>query len=53
MRKDVRLAKKLMADMQLDLPVADQIAQIWAASEDCIADADDFNCIIKNAGLGE
>ena len=53
MRKDVRLAKKLMADMQLDLPVAEQIAQIWAASEDCIADADDFNCIIKNAGLGE
>lgn len=53
MRKDVRLAKKLMADMQLDLPVADQIAQIWAASEDCIADAEDFNCIIKNAGLGE
>lgn len=52
MRKDVRLAKALIAEMGLALPMSEQAAAIWAESEKDIADQDDFNCIIKNTGLG-
>ena len=53
MRKDVRLAKNMIAEMGLELPLAEQVAEIWSQSEENIADQDDFNCIIKNVGLGE
>ncbi|NRA15507.1 MAG: NAD(P)-dependent oxidoreductase [Oceanospirillaceae bacterium] len=48
MRKDVRLAKQLIADMGMELSLSEKAAAIWAESEDTIADADDFNCIVKN-----
>ncbi len=53
MRKDVRLAKNMIGEMGLELPVAEQVAKIWSQSEANIPDQDDFNCIIKSAGLGE
>lgn len=53
MRKDVRLAKNMIGEMGLELPVAEQVAKIWSQSEANIPDQDDFNCIIKTAGLGE
>ncbi|MBE9397469.1 NAD(P)-dependent oxidoreductase [Pontibacterium sp. N1Y112] len=53
MRKDVRLAKQLIQDTGLNLPMADHVAFAWAASEENIADHNDFNCIIKNTALGE
>ena len=53
MRKDVRLAKNMIGEMGLALPLAQQVAEIWSQSEDNIPDQDDFNCIVKNAGLGE
>lgn len=53
MRKDVRLAKNMIGEMGLELPMAKQVAKIWAQSEENIPDQADFNCIIKNAGLGE
>ena len=53
MRKDVRLAKNMIGEMGLELPLAEQVAEIWAQSEENIPDQDDFNCIIKNTSLGE
>lgn len=53
MRKDVRLAKNMIGEMGLELPIAEKVAGIWAQSEENIPDEDDFNCIIKNVGLGE
>ncbi|MBF2720070.1 NAD(P)-dependent oxidoreductase [Psychrobacter sp. NG254] len=53
MRKDVRLAKNMIGEMGLELPLAQQVAEIWSQSEANIPDQDDFNCIVKNAGLGE
>ena len=53
MRKDVRLAKNMIGEMGLELPLAEQVAEIWSQSEENIPDQDDFNCIVKNAGLGE
>ncbi len=53
MRKDVRLAKNMIGEMGLDLPIAEKVAEIWSQSEENIPDQDDFNCIIKNTGLGE
>lgn len=53
MRKDVRLAKNMIGEMGLELPLAQQVAEIWSQSEENIPDQDDFNCIVKNAGLGE
>jgi len=50
MRKDVRLAKNMIEEMGLALPVAEQIADIWAQSATTIADDKDFNCIVNNAG---
>lgn len=53
MRKDVRLAKNMIGEMGLELPLAQQVAEIWSQSEANIPDQDDFNCIVKNTGLGE
>lgn len=53
MRKDVRLATTMIGEMGLELPMAKQVAEIWAQSEEDIPDQNDFNCIVKNAGLGE
>ena len=53
MRKDVRLATNMIGEMGLALPLAQQVAEIWSQSEANIPDQDDFNCIVKNAGLGE
>ena len=47
MRKDVRLAMQLAGELDLTLPLAELSAQIWADSMDAIADADDFNAIIR------
>lgn len=53
MRKDVGLANNLATDMGLKLALSEQVAQIWAASEDSLPGSDDFNQIVKNCGLGE
>ena len=53
MRKDVGLAKNMIADMGLELPMSEQVSQIWAASEDNLAGENDFNTIVKNCGLGD
>lgn len=53
MRKDVRLAQALIEQQGLTLPLSAQVGEIWAASADNLSDQDDFNCIVKNAGLGE
>lgn len=52
MRKDVRLAKQMISEMGLALPLAEQVTDIWARSAGNIADEKDFNCIVKNSGLG-
>lgn len=53
MRKDVRLASELIKKVGLDLPISQQAATIWKDSESTIPDLEDFNRIIKTAGLGE
>jgi len=53
MRKDVGLAKNLAADMGLKLALSEQVAQIWADSENRLPGTDDFNNIVKNCGLGD
>jgi len=53
MRKDVGLAQNLMHDMGLHLAMSEQVAQIWAASEDNLSDDNDFNYIVKSCGLGD
>jgi 3-hydroxyisobutyrate dehydrogenase len=46
MRKDVRLAAQLLAELGLDLPMAADTARIWADSEALIGDNEDFNRIV-------
>jgi len=53
MRKDVGLAKNMIQDMGLELAMSEQVAQIWAASEDSLPGDKDFNYIVKNCGLGD
>lgn len=53
MRKDVGLAKNMIADMGLELPMSEQVSQIWAASADNLSGESDFNYIVKNCGLGD
>jgi 3-hydroxyisobutyrate dehydrogenase len=43
MRKDVRLAKALIAETGLDLPLAELAAKAWKESADRLADSEDFN----------
>lgn len=52
MRKDVNLAMSLKAQLGLDLPVVDEVGEIWNASKSALQDKDDFNRIVgfqKNA----
>ncbi|OZI45694.1 NAD(P)-dependent oxidoreductase [Bordetella genomosp. 5] len=46
MRKDVRLAQSLMRESGLALPVSSAVGAIWQASENTLADQDDFNRIV-------
>lgn len=48
MRKDVRLAAALAAEVGVDLPVSDLVARIWADSAALIADGEDFNRIVED-----
>lgn len=48
MRKDVRLAAALAAEVGVDLPVSDLVARIWADSAALIADGEDFNRIAED-----
>jgi 3-hydroxyisobutyrate dehydrogenase len=45
MRKDVRLAKALIAETGLDLPLAELAAQMWKDSAAQLPDGEDFNRI--------
>nr|WP_188981705.1 NAD(P)-dependent oxidoreductase [Pseudomonas matsuisoli] len=47
MRKDVGLAKDLIAELGLDLPLAAATAEAWAASAETLPDSDDFCCIVQ------
>lgn len=42
MRKDVRLARALAADVGADLPLSDVVARLWEGSAARLADGDDF-----------
>ena len=46
MRKDVRLAQKLMRESGLDLPVSKVVGAIWRDSEQALTDHEDFNRIV-------
>jgi 3-hydroxyisobutyrate dehydrogenase len=48
MRKDVRLAAALAAEVGADLPVSDLVARIWADSAARLADGEDFNRIVQD-----
>lgn len=50
MRKDVRLAAQLSGQMGLDLPLTQNVIDIWARSTETIGDDQDFNRIV-NLGL--
>lgn len=45
MRKDVALARRLVADLGLSLPLAEQAALLWAQSAATLGDGEDFNRI--------
>jgi 3-hydroxyisobutyrate dehydrogenase len=47
MRKDVRLAQELIGALEIDLPLARKVADLWAASKATIADGEDFNRIVE------
>ncbi|MEM5421185.1 NAD(P)-dependent oxidoreductase [Paraburkholderia ferrariae] len=47
MRKDVRLAMAVVKSKGLDLPVCQNIADVWQASEAVLADGEDFNRIVQ------
>lgn len=47
MRKDVRLAIDMMAQVGLSLPVSSEVGAVWAASAASIDDAEDFNRIVQ------
>ena len=47
MRKDVRLSQELIQALELDLPLAGKVADLWAKSAETIGDAEDFNCIVE------
>lgn len=46
MRKDVNLALSLKQSLGLDLPVVDEVGDIWNASAASLQDKDDFNRIV-------
>lgn len=47
MRKDVRLAKDLIGALEMDLPMASKVAELWATSAETIGDDEDFNRIVE------
>jgi 3-hydroxyisobutyrate dehydrogenase len=47
MRKDVRLSQDLIQALELDLPLASKVAELWANSAETIEDAEDFNRIVE------
>lgn len=47
MRKDVGLASDLCASLDLDLPLARTVAQLWKDSSATLPDGDDFCCIVQ------
>jgi 3-hydroxyisobutyrate dehydrogenase len=47
MRKDVRLSQELIQALNLDLPLAGKIAELWAQSAETIGDNEDFNRIVE------
>ncbi|MCQ9422872.1 NAD(P)-dependent oxidoreductase [Pseudomonas sp. LJDD11] len=47
MRKDVGLASDLAASMDLDLPLARTVAQLWQDSSATLPDGADFCCIVQ------
>jgi 3-hydroxyisobutyrate dehydrogenase len=47
MRKDVRLSQDLIQALELDLPLAGKVAELWANSAETIEDAEDFNRIVE------
>ena len=47
MRKDVRLSQDLIQALELDLPLAGKVAELWAKSADTIEDTEDFNRIVE------
>lgn len=48
MRKDVRLAAALAAEVGADCPVSELVARIWADSAARLADGEDFNRIVED-----
>ena len=49
MRKDVGLAQSLMADMEMELPLSQEIIALWEQSRSLLADHADFNEIVKQS----
>jgi 3-hydroxyisobutyrate dehydrogenase len=47
MRKDVRLAAELIGQTGLQLPLAAEVARLWASSAESIGDDEDFNRIVE------
>jgi len=47
MRKDVRLSQDLIQALELDLPLASKVAELWANSAETIEDTEDFNRIVE------
>lgn len=48
MRKDVRLAAALAAEVGVDCPVSELVARIWSDSAARLADGEDFNRIVED-----
>ncbi len=46
MRKDVGLAKQLIDECDLSLPVSEDVTKIWSDSVNTLSDSDDFNRIV-------
>ena len=53
MRKDLRLARQLIDDTGLAVPLSASVTDLWAASSESQLDGDDFNCIVKTTAYGE
>lgn len=47
MRKDVRLSQELIQALEMDLPMAAKVAELWAKSAQTIEDGEDFNRIVE------
>jgi len=47
MRKDLRLAMGLLAELGTSAPLAGEVGRLWAASDTALADGEDFNHIVQ------